>query len=342
MQEIDSTNAALLPSQILEENVWQKNLCSGCRACIAVCLADSLAYDRNRNHPVQVNPCVDCKACLDACPRLPVNFEMMASPDIIGPFLEIRNVRSKESCSRFQNGGAASALLAAALDEELVDCALVMGLDRWSQKSHPRVVWDSQDLEKCAGSKYTSNDVLEAVKDLAKDQHVKNIALVGTPCSVQAVGLLRRSSNEYAVKLAQKVRFLMGLFCFDAFNDSVIEKITNVIGEPSWRIDKLYAGEGQMTVTLRDRSVQSIPLPALAEFIKPGCKGCGDFTARFSDISLGGLGSAPGMSSAIIRTSEGMGLFKIAEELGYVESWDGVRVEAIEKVGKIKLKRNGF
>jgi coenzyme F420 hydrogenase subunit beta len=342
MQEIESTNAALLPSQILEENVWQKNLCSGCRACIAVCLADSLAYDRNRNHPIQVNPCVDCRACLDACPRLPANFELMASSDIIGPFQEIRNVRSKDNCSRFQNGGAASALLAAALDEELVDCALVMGLDRWSQKSHPRAVWDSGDLEKCAGSKYTSNDVLESVKDLVKDQHVKNIAMVGTPCSVQAVGLLRRSSNEYAVKLAQKVRFLMGLFCFDAFNDSAIEKITSVIGEPSWRIDKMSAGDGLMTVTLRDRSVKSIPLPALAKFIKPGCKGCGDFTARLSDISLGGLGSAPGMSSAIIRTPEGMGLFKIAEELGYIESWGGVRVEAIEKVGKIKLKKNGF
>jgi len=340
MQEIDSTNAAPLPSQILEEKVWQKMLCSGCRACIAVCLADSLAYDHNRNCPVQVNPCIDCKACLAACPRLPDNADLIVSPDIIGPYIEIKNVRSKRSSARFQNGGAASALLSAALDEELVDCALVMGLDRWSQKSHPRVVYDSSDLEKCAGSKYTSNEVLECVKDLIKDQHVKNIALAGTPCSVQAVGLLRMSSNEYAIKLAQKVRFSLGLFCFEAFSDSVIEKITNAVGQPSWRIDKLSAGEGQMTVTLRDRSVQTIPLPTLAEFVKIGCAGCADFTAKLSDISLGGLGSAPGMSSAIIRTPEGMGLFKIAEELGFIESWDGVKVEAIEKVGRSKLKRN--
>jgi coenzyme F420 hydrogenase subunit beta len=340
MQEIDSTNAALLPCQVLEEKVWQKNLCSGCRACIAVCLADSLAYDHNRNCPIQVNPCIDCKACLDACPRLPTNVEIIVSPDIIGPYLEIRNVRSKKSSMRFQNGGAASALLAAALDEGLVDCALVMGLDRWSQKPHSRVIYDSSELEKCAGSKYTSNEVLESVKDLIKDQHIKNIAIVGTPCSVQAVGLLRASSNEYAIKLAQKVRFLLGLFCFEAFSDPVIAKITSIVGQPSWRIDKLSAGEGQMTVTLRDKSIQTVPLPTLAEFVKPGCTGCADFTAKLSDISIGGLGSAPGMSSVVIRTPEGMGLFKIAEELGFIESWDGVRVEAIEKVGKFKLKKN--
>ncbi len=340
MQEIDSTNSTLLPCLVLEEKIWKKNLCSGCRACIEVCLADSLAYDHNRGSPFQVNPCIDCKACLVACPRLPDNVEKIVSPNIIGPYLEIKNVRSKKSCVRFQNGGAASALLSAALDEELVDCALVMGLDRWSQKPHPRVVYDSSELEKCAGSKYTSTGVLESVKDLIKDQNIKNIALVGTPCSVQAVGLLRRSSNEYAIKLAQKVRFLLGLFCFEAFSDSVIAKITSAIEQPSWCIDKLIASEGQMTVTLRDKSIQTIPLTMLTEFVKPGCTGCADFTAKLSDISLGGLGSALGMSSAIIRTPEGLGLFKIAEEMGFIESMDGVKVEAIETVGKVKLKRN--
>jgi len=342
MQEIDSTNPTILPSQILEAKVWQASLCSGCRACIAVCLADSLAYDRNLNHPVQVNPCVDCKACLDACPRLLANLEKVASPGIIGPSLDIKNVRSRKGSARFQNGGAASALLAAALDEGLVDCALVMGLDRWSQRPHPRVIWDCRDLERSAGSKYTSNAVLESLKDLIKDQQVKNLALVGTPCSVQAVGLLRDSSNEYAMKLSQKVRFLLGLFCFEAFNDSVITRITDIIGQPSWRIDKLYAAEGVMAVTLRDKRVQTIPLSALAEHVRPGCKHCTDFTAKLSDISLGGIGSAPGMSSVIIRTPEGMGLFKIAEEMGFIESWEGVRLEAVEAAGRIKQKRTGL
>ncbi|MDD2755525.1 MAG: Coenzyme F420 hydrogenase/dehydrogenase, beta subunit C-terminal domain [Methanothrix sp.] len=340
MQENVLIKPTLQPYQELEEKVWQKAICAGCRGCIAVCLADTLAYDYELNKPCEVNPCIECKACLDACPRLPANVERMVSSDVIGPYLDIKNVRSEKANERFQNGGAVIALLTAALEEELVDCALVMGLDRWTQKSYPHVVYDTFKLNKSAGSKYTSNAVLESIKELVKDPKVKNIALVGTPCTVQSVGLLRKSSNEYAVKLVQKVRFLIGLFCFEAFSDNVIPGITKRIGVSPWRIDKMSAGEGQMTVTLRDQSIKSIPLAELDEYVKPGCRACTDFTAKLSDISVGGVGSAPGMSSVITRTPEGMGLFNIAEEMGLLKVSDGVNVEAIKKVGGQKIRRN--
>lgn len=340
MQENVLIKPTLLPYQELEEKVWQKAICAGCRGCIAVCLADTLAYDHELNKPCEVNPCIECKACLDACPRLPANVECMVSSDVIGPCLDIKNVRSEKANERFQNGGAVIALLTAALEEELVDCALVMGLDRWTQNSYPHVVYDAFELNKSAGSKYTSNSVLESIKELVKDPNVKNIALVGTPCTVQSIGLLRKSSNEYAVKLVQKVRFLIGLFCFEAFSDNVILGITERIGVPPWRIDKMSAGEGLMTVTLRDRSMKSIPLAELDEYVKPGCRACADFTAKLSDISVGGIGSAPGMSSVITRTPEGMGLFNIAEEMGFIKVSDGVNVEAIKKVGGQKIRKN--
>ncbi len=143
-----------------------------------------------------------------------------------------------------------------------------------------------------------------------------------------------------AAKLAGKVRFLLGLFCFEAFDCSAISMLGNAIGQPSWRMEKLNAADGQMTVTLRDQSVHRLPLSIFDDYIKPGCTGCADFTAKRSDISLGGVGSAPGMSSAIVRTAEGLGLFRIAEEMGYIESWDGLKLNAIENVGKIKLKKH--
>ena len=333
-------NPTLLPYQELEENVWLRNVCAGCRACITVCPAGTLAYDPELNRPQQVTMCVECKACLDVCPRMPANTKNIISSDILGPYLTVKNVRSKKNSGRFQNGGAVTALLAAALEEELIDCALVMGEDRWAQKSYPRVVYDVSDLEKCAGSKYTSNAVLEPIQDVVKN--VNNIALVGTPCAVQAVGLLRKSSNEFAMKLAHKVRFLLGLFCFEAFSDQLIPEVTRRLCVPPWRIDKMSAGEGNMAITLRDGHLKTIPLSELAGCVKPGCTACADFTAKLSDVSVGSIGSAPGMSTVIVRTPEGMGLFKIAEETGFIEAWDGVNVEVIEKVGKIKLKRNGF
>jgi coenzyme F420 hydrogenase subunit beta len=327
-----------LSYQELEENVWLKNICAGCRGCIVVCPADALTYDSKLNRPSQVTPCVDCKACLDACPRMPANIKKIVSSEIIGPHLDIRNVRSEISSGRFQNGGAVTALLTAALEEDLVDYALVMGVDRWTQKAHPCVVYDAKGLIKCAGSRYTNNAILEAVKE----SKAKNIALVGTPCTSQALGLLRNSPNEYAMKLVQKVRFFIGLFCFEAFDDSLISEITGSLGVPPWRIYKMNAAEGKMIITLRDGAQRTIPLAELTGCVKPGCKTCNDFTAKLSDLSVGSIGSAPGMSTVIIRTPEGMGLFKIAEEMGFIESWESVNIEAIEKVGKIKLKRNGF
>jgi len=331
---------SLLPYQELEENVWLRNVCAGCRACITVCPAGTLAYDPELNRPQQVTMCVECKACLDVCPRMPENIKNMSPSEILGPYLAVQNVRSKKNSGRFQNGGAVTALLAAALEEELVDCALVMGEDRWARKSYPRVVYDVSDLEKCAGSKYTSNTVLEPIQDVIKN--VNNIALVGTSCTVQAVGLLRESSNEFAMKLAHKVRILLGLFCFEAFSDKLIPEVTRRLCVPPWRIDKISAGEGNMDITLRDGGLKTIPLTEIAGCVKPGCRACADFTAKLSDVSVGGIGSAPGMSTVIVRTPEGMGLFGIAEETGFIEAQDGVNFEVIEKVGKIKLKRNGF
>jgi coenzyme F420 hydrogenase subunit beta len=66
--------------------------------------------------------------------------------------------------------------------------------------------------------------VLETINDAIKN--VNNIALIGTPCAVQAMGLLRKSSNEFAMRLAHKVRFLLGLFCFEAFDDQLIPEVT--------------------------------------------------------------------------------------------------------------------
>ena len=340
LPEMDMVKLSPPPYQELEESVWLRNTCAGCRACITVCPAGTLAYDTKLNRPHQVTLCVDCKACLDVCPRMPQNIKNISSSEILGPYLDIKNVRSKKNSGRFQNGGAVTSLLTAALEEGLVDCALVMGEDRWAQKSYPRVVYDVSDLEKCAGSKYTSNAVLESIQDIVKS--VNNIALVGTPCTVQAMGLLRKSSNEFAMKLAHKVRFLLGLFCFEAFDDQLIPEVTRRLCIPPWRIDKMTAAEGMMTITLRDGGTMTIPLPELSGYVKPGCKACADFTAKLSDISVGSTGSMPDMSVVILRTPEGEGLFKIAEERGFIEARNGVKVEAIEKVGKLKLKRNGF
>jgi coenzyme F420 hydrogenase subunit beta len=55
------------------------------------------------------------------------------------------------------------------------------------------------------------------------------------------------------------------------------------------------------------------------------------------------VGSKPGLSTVVIRSAEGMGLYEIAKDLHYVEPEpEGADIASIEKIGKLKLKKNGL
>jgi Coenzyme F420-reducing hydrogenase, beta subunit len=242
-----------------------------------------------------------------------------------------------------QSGGAVTALLTAALEEELVDCALVMSSDRWTQKAYPIVAYYPEDLRKAAGSKYDSNGVLETLKNIAKDSSIRSVALVGTPCTVQSASLLRASANEYAVRLAEKLRFVIGLFCFEVFDSEMVTDVAKRLDVPAWKINKMNAADGKMTVHLRGGEVKHLPLQSLGVHVRKGCKVCPDFTSKCSDISVGSVGSKPGFSTVVVRSAEGMGLYEIAKELHYIEDGpESADVAAIERVGKLKLKKNGL
>ena len=102
MLDNDTNEIAVMPYQELEKDIWLKDICAGCRGCIAVCPTDALTFDSKLNRPSQVTPCVDCKACLDVCPRMPANIRNLEPTDIIGHYLDIKNIRSKMSNARFQ------------------------------------------------------------------------------------------------------------------------------------------------------------------------------------------------------------------------------------------------
>src|SRR3974377_98862 len=102
MSDNAASKPAVLPYKELEEAVWIKDLCSGCRACITVCPGNTLGYDDVKGTPYQFTPCVDCKACLDACPRYGKNYAAFRSGEVLGPYLEVRSVRSTLDTPRAQ------------------------------------------------------------------------------------------------------------------------------------------------------------------------------------------------------------------------------------------------
>ena len=342
MSDNAASKPVILPYKELEEAVWNKDLCAGCRACITVCLGIPWG-STTRGKPYQYTPCVDCKACLDACPRYGQNYAAFRSGEVLGPYIDVKSVRSMLDTPRAQNGGAVTALLTAALEEEVVDCALVMSSDRWVQKAYPLVAYYPEDLRKAAGSKYDSNGVLEALKEVAKDKSVRSIALVGTPCTIQSASLLRASTNEYAVKLTEKLRFALGLFCFEVFDSAMVADVAKRLEVPAWKIDKLNAGEGKMTVYPRGGEVKQLPLPSLGGHVRKGLQ-------SLSGLHLEVLRHIHRQRGQQARPEHGghpvggrRGPVRIAKDMQYLEAMpEGADIAAIEKIGKLKLKKNGL
>jgi len=62
-----------------------------------------------------------------------------------------------------------------------------------------------------------------------------------------------------------------------------------------------------------------VPLREVDAFVRNSCKHCEDFTAEYSDVSVGGIGCPNGYSTVIARTEKGLELLKNAEKAGYIE-----------------------
>jgi coenzyme F420 hydrogenase subunit beta len=67
---------------------------------------------------------------------------------------------------------------------------------------------------------------------------------------------------------------------------------------------------------------------------------CRDLTSLYADVSVGAIGSQPGWSTVIVRTSEGDKLFEGALKEGYLEVRDiGSGVETLKKIAARKASK---
>ena len=78
--------------QDLKSEIWDKDLCAGCGACVAVCPADSIIFAEgvSAHAPEHTGYCkfgnddVPCGACYAVCPRITPSV-----PGTLGDFIEI-------------------------------------------------------------------------------------------------------------------------------------------------------------------------------------------------------------------------------------------------------------
>ncbi|MCU0631645.1 MAG: Coenzyme F420 hydrogenase/dehydrogenase, beta subunit C-terminal domain [Methanolinea sp.] len=328
----------------LKNEVWDKGLCAGCGACVAVCPADAICFDepggalkpRNIGYCKQLNDEVDCGACYDACPRT-----SQVNEGILGKYQEIISARATLDIPRRQTGGAVTAILLTALQQGLIDAVVTVAEDRWTLKPVSVVITGSEELVQHAGSRYNWwVPLVAALKTAVIEKKCQKIAVIGVPCVVQAIYHIRQSDNDLLQPFGKRIRLVIGLFCTENFDyrvlmEGLLQKKHHI---DTWNIDHLDV-RGRLEVTMRDGSSRTLPLPELLEAVRPGCHYCTDFTALFSDISAGAVGSERGYTTLIVRNEIGKMFFNEAINQKNLVSEGSVNIEAIERLGRIKIEK---
>lgn len=330
----------------LKEEVWDRGLCSGCGACVAVCPADALQFPARDpgtapNIPAyckEDTDAVPCGACVAVCPRTGDR----APKAMLGEYREVWPARAGFEIPRRQSGGAVTAVLANALEEGLIDAVVTIAEDRFTLLPRSVVITSKEALVREAGSRYQWwVPLLASLKEAVVERRLRRVAVVGVPCAIQALRLMKVSDHQLVMPYGRSLRLLIGLFCTETFDYGIL--VEQVLGKKHgvapWEVKRLDV-KGKLEVTREGKPAVILPLADLEPAVRPGCHACTDLTAVDADISAGAVGSPKGFTTVIVRTPEGKAFTDRALASGrLVKGEEPVDMAAVEKLATAKAKR---
>jgi len=296
--------------------------------------------------------CNRCGLCHEACPGHSVDFERLndalfggISEDItLGRYLGCYVGHAVDESVRCNSasGGLVSSLLIFALEQGLIDGALVTRMCRDDPlKPEPFIARTREEILSAARSKYCPVATNAVLQELFESDD--RIAVVGLPCHIQGI----RKAEQRIPQLAQQVRYRISLVCSLNFNFRGTERFLQNLGIASESVAAFeYRGcgwPGSVLVRLKDGTEWMIPYTECYRQLGPyslrRCTLCSDMLGELSDLTCGNartedpkrdrphLGTLPeiartdslGSSFAVSRTSEAEELLEYAASNGAIE-----------------------
>jgi len=320
--------------QELKTGVLESGLCINCGACVNLCPYNTAYKDRT----VVLHACdLEEGRCYAYCPRTPTDLEQLRqalydpkdlTPEL-GPFKGLYVTRAADESTRSsaQHGGTVTALVKLALEEGLLDTAV---LTEESERFLPQGVSVSDPLGvvRASKSKFVTSPNVAAFNEAAKGGFEK-IGVVATPCQALALAKMRLKPEPAKDNHIDKLSLVVGLFCGWALSWRDLARLLkgkadedSIVGmdiPPSkYECMEVYTTNGTIT----------IPLEEVLPSVKEGCQYCFDMTAEFSDLSVGsarvpeGWDAAKGWNQVIVRSRAGQELLDLARSKGVLEFRD--------------------
>lgn len=312
----------------LRKEIIKPGICTLCGACAASCDYIEI-WDEQ---PRLVGPCDSCGICYNQCPRTITTEEAL-----IGKIRFAYAGRSKLKAINGQDGGVVTALLAYALDEGLVDCAVVTTKSNKQPWQPVAIVAQSyEDLLNSSGSIYSHSMTLEQLMDSIR-KGMRSIAFVGPSCNIDAVYKMQKSPYGLLHLFMRANILRLGLFCMDTFDYEGIKQFAESRGLSLKDIDSMKIRKGMLEFKSKGE-LNKYPLSEIDEYRSTSCKYCTDMAAENSDISFGGIGSPDGYTTVLARSSIGYEVFNAAIRAGFIEArpLENTGMESVLHLAKLK------
>lgn len=294
----------------LRNDIIKPGICTLCGACAASCESIVIRDDQ----PKLIDKCTACGVCYNQCPRT-----ITTEEGLIGKLRNAYCARTLIPELKGQDGGVVTSLLAYALEEGLIDGAIVTTRSEeepW--RPVPIVARSYEEVVAASGSMYSHSMTMEALMSAIK-QGMGSIAFVGTSCNIDAVHKMQRSPYGFLHMFMRANILKMGLFCMDTFS---YEGLRDFITEKEMRledIDSMKIRKGKLELQTHDE-LKVFELGELDQYRSSSCRYCTDLTAENADISFGGVGTPKNWTTVLARTGLGYEFFNEAVDTGYIES----------------------